>query len=392
MYSSPPPLVLESAGAGCCTSASLCDSAACSVWEPWLVSSNTTVWRDFGPGHMTFSTISAVCYLYGAALSDALGPQIPIGMISDNWGGTKVEVWAPSTVYSQCDRVGANGNMYNSMILPYSEGPMTLSGFLWYQGEANTQNATTAADYGCLFPAMISSWRDAFKAPDLFFGFVQLSTWCALPPASLPQMRDAQMKALALPNVAYATNADHGAGCNIHPPEKQWVAARLANAALALVYKQDVPWRAPTYHTAIQTTVAPGVVGLTVGLADVGAAGLHKRYPYNLRGSFNVDAPSGVANPSTIVDCSSSFPVNATMNASMSLQCAWASLNVAGIGWVNATLTIAGSSKLLLSVHIPSNSEAIMPKVVGSAYGWGPIPMLTVYADGLPVLPWNRTV
>jgi hypothetical protein len=27
------------------------------VWEPWLVSSNTSVWRDFGKGHTTFSTI-----------------------------------------------------------------------------------------------------------------------------------------------------------------------------------------------------------------------------------------------------------------------------------------------------------------------------------------------
>ena len=54
------------------------------VWEPWLVSSNSTVWRDFGLGHMTFSTVSAVCYLFGAALSDKLGPDIPLGLISDN--------------------------------------------------------------------------------------------------------------------------------------------------------------------------------------------------------------------------------------------------------------------------------------------------------------------
>ena len=118
-------------------------------------------------------------------------------------------------------------------------------------------------------------WREAFQAPSLWFGFVQLSTWCALPPASLPQMREAQMAAvrmggglpvavymcyiacvcihglppllfaqltvqhthalspplhankrlcmprnatqLALPNVGYATNADHGFGCAIHP-------------------------------------------------------------------------------------------------------------------------------------------------------------------------------
>jgi len=41
---------------------------------------------------------------------------------------------------------------YNAMILPYAEGPMALTGVTWYQGEANTANATTAEQYGCLFP------------------------------------------------------------------------------------------------------------------------------------------------------------------------------------------------------------------------------------------------
>ena len=41
----------------------------------------------------------------------------------------------------------------------------------------------------------------------------------------------------------YATNADHGMGCNIHPAAKQYVSKRLATSALALHYKQQV--RAP---------------------------------------------------------------------------------------------------------------------------------------------------
>merc|ERR1740117_782891 len=105
---------------------------------------------------------------------------------------------------------------------------MALSGITWYQGEANTESAASAAQYSCLFPAMITAWRAAFKAPALWFGFVQLSTWCATPPASIPQMREAQMAALALPNVGYATNADHGFGCSIHPAAKQYCSVRLA--------------------------------------------------------------------------------------------------------------------------------------------------------------------
>eukprot|EP00729_Bicosta_minor_P027722 gene27722-4213_t len=106
-----------------------------------------------------------------------------------------------------------------------------------------------------MFPQMISAWRTAFAQPDAFFGFVQLSTWCALPPDSLPQMRDAQMAALALPNVGYATNADHGMGCNIHPAEKQHIGKRLADTALGIVYKTGVQWKSPTYKSAKQTVV-----------------------------------------------------------------------------------------------------------------------------------------
>ena len=69
--------------------------------------------------------------------------------------------------------------MYNSMIHPYTVGPMSLSGITWFQGEANTRDALSAHLYECLFPEMIKSWRKRLLAPSLYFGFVQLSTWCA---------------------------------------------------------------------------------------------------------------------------------------------------------------------------------------------------------------------
>eukprot|EP00966_Prymnesium_polylepis_P109307 2530265-Prymnesium_polylepis.2 len=159
------------------------------VWEPWQVASNTSIARDFYPGHTLFSTFSAVCWFFGHEVSLKLSPtgEVPVGLISNNWGGTKVDVWSPAAAYDKCNRTDLpihGGPMYNAMILPYAQGPMALSGFIFYQGEADTENATTAARYSCLFPEMISAWRDAFRAPSAFFGFVQLSTWCALPPAS----------------------------------------------------------------------------------------------------------------------------------------------------------------------------------------------------------------
>jgi hypothetical protein len=72
---------------------------------------------------------------------------------------------------------------------------------------------------------MITAWRSVFNYPSAYFGFVQLSTWCG-DVSGIPAMRgqinsgsnaQGQMAALELPNVGYATNADHGMGCGIHP-------------------------------------------------------------------------------------------------------------------------------------------------------------------------------
>jgi len=368
--------------------------------EPWQVASNLTINKDAYPGHTLFSTFSAVCWLFGKHLSQQLSPtgEIPIGLISNNWGGTKVEVWTPSRSYSKCNRSGDNGPMYNAMILPYAVGPMTISGFTWYQGEANTANATTAEQYACLFPEMITAWREDFKSPSAYFGFVQLSTWCsALNPASLPEMRDAQMAALKLPNVGYATNADHGMGCTIHPAAKQYCSVRLANSALAIKYNKGVQWQSPTYRSATQvTSIAENQqqsVSLTVDLNHVSGSGLHTVYPFNYNSPGYGPAATQIR---TVVNCSDTFPVG-HVNVSMETQCAWASLQISGVGWVNASVSIHPSGQqMMLTAMLPSSSSTstTAPTVEASAYGWGPIPMMSAYdqSTALPVLPWNTTV
>ena len=248
------------------------------IWHPWQVASNKTVAQDAYPGHTLFSTFSAVCWFFGQRVSDQLsgvvtptnptGGPVPVGLVSNNWGGTKVEVWSPPEAFAACGRnvsgddrtqVAGGGNMYNSMIHPYTVGPMSLSGITWFQGEANTRDALSAHLYECLFPEMIKSWRKRLLAPSLYFGFVQLSTWCAQDVFSLPLLRDAQMRAADLPNVGWATNADRGDTCNIHPGAKQDCGRRLADSALALIYGQDNAWRSPRYAHA--TVVANGQGG-----------------------------------------------------------------------------------------------------------------------------------
>ena len=62
-----------------------------------------------------------------------------------------------------------------------------------------------------------------------YFGFIQLSTWCQDSELIAEMRTIGQMSALKLPKVGYATNADHGAGCYIRPPSKQYCAQRRAN-------------------------------------------------------------------------------------------------------------------------------------------------------------------
>ena len=46
------------------------------------------------------------------------------------------------------------------------------------QGESNVGDMNATRSYACWFPDMIDFFRAQFQLPDLFFGWVQLSTWC----------------------------------------------------------------------------------------------------------------------------------------------------------------------------------------------------------------------
>ena len=53
--------------------------------EPWARASSKAL------GAQAWNTFSAVCWLTGRDIHDALGGSVPIGLISSNWGGTPVE-------------------------------------------------------------------------------------------------------------------------------------------------------------------------------------------------------------------------------------------------------------------------------------------------------------
>ena len=112
------------------------------VWEPWQAASNTSLRKDFAPGHTLFSTFSSVCWFFGRRIAEQLarraGAPVPVGLVSNNWGGTKLEVWTPPTAYGTCGRAVEAAPQFNAMIVPYAVGPMALAG-LYPDLELETQ-------------------------------------------------------------------------------------------------------------------------------------------------------------------------------------------------------------------------------------------------------------
>jgi sialate O-acetylesterase len=142
----------------------------------------------------------------------------------------------------------APGALYNAMISPFT--PIPITGIIWYQGEDNLTHPT---EYRGFFPALITSWRTAWKQSDLPFIFVQLSSFRPRAPQPGPsnwaELRDAQNGALHLPNTGMAVSLDLGEAANIHYVNKKPVGLRLAAAALAMVYGEKIEGSSPLYDS-----------------------------------------------------------------------------------------------------------------------------------------------
>jgi sialate O-acetylesterase len=115
---------------------------------------------------------------------------------------------------------------------------LSLRGVIWYQGESNS---TRPAAYEGLLPALIAEWRGVWGA-EMPFLFVQLAPYRDTHPA----FREAQHRIWqATPATAMVVTTDVGDAHNIHPIRKRPVGERLALAARALAYGDDVEYSGP---------------------------------------------------------------------------------------------------------------------------------------------------
>ncbi|XP_075630885.1 sialate O-acetylesterase isoform X2 [Balearica regulorum gibbericeps] len=241
-------------------------------------------------GHGNFTYFSAICWLLGRYLYEAL--RYPVGLVEAAWGGTPIEAWSSQRALQACglpEDVGSISPhwhlsgpqtpsvLWNAMIHPLLN--MTLRGVAWYQGEANAFLHTDR--YNCTFPALIADWRHAFHAgsagqtePLLPFGFVQLSSYRRQSPDdSFARLRWHQTADLGvvpnarLPRTFMAVAVDlcdeRSPYGSIHPRDKQNVAHRLHLGARAVAYgEKDLVFQGP-YPTRAVLEVTRALLNVT---------------------------------------------------------------------------------------------------------------------------------
>lgn len=191
----------------------------------------------------TLKAFSAVAYYFGKQLNKDL--NVPIGLISSNWGGTPAEVWTPGDLVENNPTLKeaaavktrakwwpiTPGYAYNAMIAPMVN--YNIAGAIWYQGESN---APTASSYTELINTMIGGWRKAWDK-NLPFYYVQIAPYKYERYNMGALLREAQTKNLSTENTGMVVISDLVEDTlNIHPLNKKDVGFRLANWALAETY------------------------------------------------------------------------------------------------------------------------------------------------------------
>jgi len=191
----------------------------------------------------TMRNFSIIAYLFARKLHKELG--VPFGVINSSWGGTPAEAWMPEDAIQKdvfLSEAAAKqkpvpwgpvetGRIFNSMIYPMVK--FRIAGVLWYQGEANTINAYA---YKEMLEGLIKSWRSRWGYEFPFY-YAQIAPYKYGNPNEGVEVREAQRRALELPNTGMVVLSDIGDTLNIHPKNKQDVALRFTNLALNRYYK-----------------------------------------------------------------------------------------------------------------------------------------------------------
>jgi len=139
------------------------------------------------------------------------------------------------------------GLLWNGMIAPLT--PLPIRGVIWYQGESNSALARVHS-YDRIMRTLIEDWRREWGVGDFPFLYVQISNYISTPLEDWAELRDQQVRTLAMRNTAMAVTIDIGNPTDVHPTDKLDVGLRLARAARALSYGEAVEYAGPMFRQA----------------------------------------------------------------------------------------------------------------------------------------------
>ena len=260
------------------------------------------IWLEAAPD--TVGGSSAVAYWFGKDLQKST--SIPIGLIRSAKGGSPINAWIPKEVLITCDGGKEDWDKYEEALKIFPErnaayqtelkdwqgktktaspadkktikkpnppyGPtdpnhpcglyygsvspytnFAIKGVIWYQGESEgCSPMNRAVGYSSSFTNLIKCWRKAWGQENLPFLFVELAPYRLMSPtpedSQWSRVRDAQFKALSLPNTGMAVILDSGNETDIHPKDKKPTGERLAQWAKAMVYGMNVVPSGPIYE------------------------------------------------------------------------------------------------------------------------------------------------
>ncbi len=327
-------------------------------------------WTDCNP--TTAASFSAVAFFFGREIQQR--EHIPIGLIDSTWGGTPVSSWlsldalaADSSfipifaargrfaalqtnliaqqAYEQRAIAAAKAAnqpapkfdwhpnqaswepsfLFNGMIAPAV--PYTIRGFLWYQGETDSNPAHfTPQLYNRLFPTMIRDWRARWNEGDLPFLYVQISNFYS-PDEDWGTIRDAQRRTLSVANTAMAVSLDVGTRDNVHPPDKQTVAARLALGARNLVYGEHLEDSGPL-PISVTPSSDENQAALRVWFSNANGLRAEGGTPH----SFELAGPDNIFHPAeATIDGTSILVHSAAVPHPTRVRYAWASFTDANL-------------------------------------------------------------
>lgn len=199
----------------------------------------------------TVPGMSATAYFFAHKLNLML--DIPVGIVSCAYGGSRVESWTPKEILEtypdedlRRETIEATEHYtrpylaYNAMLNPVKG--YTIKGFIWYQGCSNVGRHEQFVER---MGNMVNHWRECWNdaAAELPFYMVEIAPYRYKPQNSISfaaLLRNAQHEAAkVIPNCGIVVTNDLVESFekdNIHPMRKKEIGDRLARLALNRQY------------------------------------------------------------------------------------------------------------------------------------------------------------